>query len=143
MTHAFTNEKLQALYNKLNSREGYKLRGIKKIHEVIYPLLSEVIHDDSAYSEAIFNWPEFQCVIDVVENSNKEYTCLNEQESMCYSLWWNTNHSLYEGNDTDPELDAIFPEAENAYVDSSILSQVHNHINGTVNANSGADYLLI
>ncbi len=136
MTYTFNNEKLQELYNTLNSYEGYKLRGIKQIHDVIYPLLYEVIHDDEAYSEAIFNWPPFQCIVDVVENSDKEYTALSEEESMCYSLWWNTNYKMYQ--DRDPELDAIFPEAENAYADSSILVQVHNNINGT----NEADYIL-
>jgi hypothetical protein len=142
MTYVFKNEKLQVLYNTLNSQEGYNLRGIKQIHDVIYPLLSEVIHEDSAYSEAIFNWPNFQCVVDVVENSDKEYTCLSEEESMCYSLWWNTNYSHFQNYDQDPELEAIFPDSkfENPYADSTILQQVHNHI---INTNHDADYLLI
>jgi hypothetical protein len=132
MTSTFKNEKLQFLYNKLNSYEGYNLRGIQQISTAIYPLVSEVIHDDEAYSEAIFNWPAFQCVVDVLENGDKEYTSLSEEDSMCYSLWWNTNHSMYQ-------------EQEDAYADSSILKQVHNYISttGTDINDNDADYIFI
>lgn len=141
MTSTFTNEKLQELYNTLNSYEGYNLRGIKQIHDAIYPLLYEVIVDDDAYTEAVFNWSEFQCVVDVVENNNREYTALNDEESMCYSLWWNTNYSIYQ--EQDLELEAIFPEAEDAYADSSILVNVHNHINNNGSGNNNPEYILI
>lgn len=154
MTYTFTNEKLKALYEKLNSQEGFNLRYIKNISSVIYPLLEEVIHDCAAYSEAIFNWPEFQCVVDVVENSDKEFIALSEEESMCYSLWWNTNHSRFSDKN-DPELEAIFKnseasleqaaEVENAYADNSILQQVHQQIsnNTSIFSDNGADYLII
>ena len=142
MTYTFTNEKLQALYNKLNSQEGYNLRGFKNISNAIYPLLEEVIHDEYAYSEAVFNWPVFQCVVDVVENNDKEYTGLSDEDSMCYSLWWNTNHSQYE-----PELEAIFNDSEqkveDAYADSTLLQQVHNYISSTNVNNNDVDYIFI
>jgi hypothetical protein len=138
MAYAFKNDKLRALYNKLDSQEGYNLRGIKQISSAIYPLLEEVIHDDFAYSEAVFNWPEFQCVVDVVENDNKEYTALSDEDSMCYSLWWNTNHSQYE----EPELEAIFSGVEDAYADSTILQQVHSYISNT-GVDNDADYIFL
>jgi hypothetical protein len=138
MAYAFKNDKLRALYNKLDSQEGYNLRGIKQISSAIYPLLEEVIHDDFAYSEAVFNWPEFQCVVDVVENDSKEYTGLSDEESMCYSLWWSTNHSQYE----DQELEAIFSGVEDAYADSTILQQVNGYISNT-GVNNDAEYIII
>jgi hypothetical protein len=140
MTYTFKNDKLQALYKKLDSQEGYNLRGFKNISNAIYPLLFEVIHDEYAYSEAVFNWPEFQCIVDVVENGDKEYTGLSDEDSMCYSLWWSTNHSQY----VEPELEAIFneEEVENAYADSSILKQVHNYMNNT-SVDNDVDYIQI
>jgi hypothetical protein len=153
MTSTFKNEKLQILYNKLNSQEGYNLRGFKNISTVIYPLLEEVIHDDYAYSEAVFDWPEFQCVVDVVENGDKEYTGLSDEDSMCYSLWWNTNHSSYKEQEGEPELEEIFNtnqnqlEVEDAYADSTILQQVHNYMSNNGNtsntSDNDADYIFI
>lgn len=145
MAYAFKNDKLKALYNKLDSQEGYNLRGIKQISSAIYPLLEEVIHDEYAYSEAVFNWPEFQCVVDVVENDNKEYTGkeytgLSDEDSMCYSLWWNTNHSQY--GEEEPELEAIFSGVEDAYADSTILQQVHGYINNN-NVDNDVDYIFL
>lgn len=152
MASKFKNEKLQTLYNKLNSQEGYNLRGFKNISTVIYPLLEEVIYDDYAYSEAVFNWPEFQCVVDVVENGDKEYTALSDEDSMCYSLWWYTNYSNYEEKEVEPELETIFnknqdenqTQVEDAYADSTILQQVHNYMSNTsTTSTNDADYIII
>jgi hypothetical protein len=108
MNTKFQNQSLQALYDKLNSYEGFQLRGIKEIHDTIYPLLEEVIHNPECYAEAVFYWPLFQSVIDVVENGNKEFTMLTDTESMCYSLWWHTDHTHFESCEFDPELSKIF-----------------------------------
>ena len=108
MDTTFQHKVLQALYNKLNSYEGFQLRDIKTIHDTIYPLLEEVIRDNDAYTEAVFNWPLFQLVIDVVENGKKEFIRLTDSESMCYSLWWHTDHTHFESSEFGPELLKLF-----------------------------------
>jgi hypothetical protein len=139
MDTTFQNEKLQALYDKLNSYEGFQLRHIKTIHEAIYPLLKEVIYDSEAYAEAVFHWPLFQIVIDVLKNGNKEFVKFTESESMCYSLWWHTDHTHFENSEFDPELLNIFkgdiqkaedePEKEeDPYGDPAYLVRLHEFV---------------
>jgi hypothetical protein len=152
MTATFSNEKLQTLYNKLNSREGYNLQGIQQVYCGIYPLLKEVIEDINAYSEAVLYWPEFQCIIDVIENCDKEHTCLTEEESMCYSLWWNTDHSEFQEEQEQEQKQEQEQEQEEQqviiesnYVDSTVLKEVHRLITNfnTIPVDVDKDYIFL
>jgi hypothetical protein len=134
MDTTFQNPSLQALYDKLNSYEGFQLRGVKAVHDTIYPLLEEVIYKSECYAEAVLHWPLFQSVIDVVENGNKEFTKLTDTESMCYSLWWHTDHTHFERCEFDPELSKIFKgyteeeQEENPYSDFVDLARLNNFV---------------
>jgi hypothetical protein len=131
MVTKFQHRAVQALYDKLNSYEVFQLQNVKTIHETIYPFLEEVIYDSYAYAEAVLHWPLFQIVIDVVENGNKEFVNLTDSESMCYSLWWHTDHTHFENPEFTLELLKIFKghckttEEENTYVMIQSAHVVH------------------